>query len=124
MSVNVPYGPEKKSWDESLSPLARSPSGRLLVSPPSWNPLTSYDYKEEMVTSSWYQVPSTGLSEEQRTKALGETARAVQLSFKDTLGFQCNFREFAHAECAQAQGDYLAPTSTMVVSLLDPAAMV
>ena len=54
-----------------------------------------------MVTSSWYQVPSTGLSEEQRTKALGETARAVQLSFKDTLGFQCNFREFAHAECAQ-----------------------
>ena len=101
MSVNVPYGPEKKSWDESLSPLARSPSGRLLVSPPSWDPLTSYDYKEEMVTSSWYQVPSTGLSEEQRTKALGETARAVQLSFKDTLGFQCNFREFAHAECAQ-----------------------
>ena len=101
MSVKVPYGPEKKSWDESLSPLAKSPSGRLLVSPPSWDPLTSYDYKQETVTSSWYQVPSTGLSEEQRTKALAETARAVQLSVKDTLGFQCNFRQFAHAECAQ-----------------------
>ena len=101
MSVDVPYGPEKKSWDESLSPLARSPSGRLLVSPPSWDPLKSYDYKQEAVTSSWYQVPSTGLSEEQRSKALAETARAAQLSVKDTLGFQAKFREFAHAECAQ-----------------------
>ena len=101
MSVDVPYGPEKKSWDKSLSPLARSPNGRLLVSPPSWDPLESYDYEQETVTSSWYQVPSTGLSEEQRSKALAETARAAQLSVKDTLGFQANFREFAHAECAQ-----------------------
>ena len=101
MSVDVLYGPEKKSWDESLSPLAKSPSGRLLVSPPSWDPLTTYDYKQETVTSSWYQVPSTGLSEEQRTKTLAETARAAQLSVKDVLGFQCNFRQFAHAECAQ-----------------------
>ena len=53
------------------------------------------------VTSSWYQVPSTGLSKEQHTKALTETARAAQLSVQDTLGFQANFREFAHAECAQ-----------------------
>ena len=59
MSVDVPYGPEKKSWDKSLSPLSRSPNGRLLVSPPSWDPLESYDYKQEAVTSSWYQVPST-----------------------------------------------------------------
>ena len=66
MSVNVPYGPEMKSCDESLSPLAKSPSGRLLVSPPSWDPLKIYDYKEETVTSSWYQVPSTG-GKEQRT---------------------------------------------------------
>ena len=101
MSVDVPYGPEKKPWHESLSPLARSPSGRLLVSPPSWDPLESYDYEQEKVTSSWYQVPSTGLSEEQRSKALAETARGVQLSAKDTLGFQANLREFAHAECAQ-----------------------
>ena len=101
MSVDVPYGPEKKPWHDSLSPLARSPSGRLLVSPPSWDPLKSYDYKQEAVTSSWYQVPSTGLSEEQRSKALAETARGVQLSAKDTLGFQANLREFAHAECAQ-----------------------
>ena len=90
MSVDVPYGPEKKSWDKSLSPLARSPNGRLLVSPPSWDPLKSYDYKQETVTSSWYQVPSTGLSEEQRSKTLAETARGVQLSAKDTLGFQAN----------------------------------
>ena len=101
MSVNVPYGPEKESWDESLTPLARSPSGRLLVSPPSWDLLKIYDYKQETVMSSWYQVPSTGLSKEQRTKALAETARAVQFPVKDTLGFQCNFREFAHAECAR-----------------------
>ena len=100
MSVDVPYGPGKKSWEESLSPLARSPNGRLLVSPPSWDPLECYDYKQETVTSSWYQVPSTGLSKEQRSKVLAETARAAQLSIRDTLGFQGNFRKFAHAECA------------------------
>ena len=100
MSVDLPYGPDKKAWEESLSPLARSPNGRLLVSPPSWDPLKSYDYKQETVTSSWYQVPSTGLSEEQRTKALAETVSAAQLSVNDSLGFQCNFREFAHVECA------------------------
>ena len=98
MSVNVPYGPEKKSWEESLSPFARSPNGRLLFSPPSWDPLKCYDYKRETVTNFWHQVPSTGLSKEQRTKALAETARAAQISTKDTLG---NFREFADVECAQ-----------------------
>ena len=77
MSVDVRYGPEKKSWDKSLSPLARSPSGRLLVSPPSWDPLES-DYKQEAVTSSWYQGPSTGLSEEQRSKALAESTAIRQ----------------------------------------------
>ena len=84
MSVNVPYGPEKKSWRESLSPLARSPNGRLLVSPPSWDPLKRYDFKQETVTSSWYQIPSTGLSKEQRTQVLAETAGAAQLSIRDT----------------------------------------
>ena len=59
------------------------------------------------------------LSEEQCTKALAEIARAVQLSFKDTLGFQCNFRDFG----LSVHRGSLTPTSTMMVILLDPAMM-
>ena len=100
--VEIRYGPEQNRWTETLSPIARSPrDGKLLVSPPSRDPLTLYDFKQETITSSWYQVPSIALSEEQRAKALTEPAKAVGVSANDTLGFQCNFREFSHAECVK-----------------------
>ena len=100
--AEVRYGPDQKRWKETLSPIARSQrDGRLLVSPPSRDPLILYDFKQEAITSAWYQIPSVALSQEQRTNALTETAKVADISAKDTLGFQCNFREFSHAECVK-----------------------
>ena len=87
---------------KTLSPIATSrKDGRLLVSPPSRDPLSLYDFKQESITSAWYQVPSIALNDKRRTEALAETARAADISAGDTLGFQCNFREFSHAACAK-----------------------
>ena len=100
-NTEIRYGPERKRWTETLSPIARSRDGKLLVSPPTRDPLTLYDFKQESVTSAWYQVPSVALSQEQRTSALAETARVVEVSKRDTLGWQCNYREFSHVECVK-----------------------
>ena len=98
----IRYGPEQKHWTETLSPIARSQrDGRLLVSPPSGDPLTLYDFKQEAITSSWFQVPSVALSRDQRKNALTESVKAAEISVKDTLGFQSNFRDFSHVECVK-----------------------
>ena len=98
----IRYGPDRKRWIETLSPIARSQQdGRFLVSPPSRDPLALYEFKRESITSSWYQVPSVALSQEQRTNALTETAKVAEISKKSTLGFQCNFREFSHVKCVK-----------------------
>ena len=100
--AEIRYGPEQKRWTETLSPIARSQrDGRLLVSPPSGDPLTLYDFKREVITSSWYQVPAVALSEDQRKNALIESAKVAQISVKNTLGFQGNFREFSHVQCVK-----------------------
>ena len=99
MSKAVRYGPEQKPWIETLSPIATSQrDGRLLVSPPSTDPLALYDFKRESITSSWYQVPSSALSQAERQSALTETAKVAETA-KNVLGFQANFRELSHAEC-------------------------
>ena len=104
-NTNIPYGPERKPWIDTLSPLAKSQQGAILVSPPSMDPTTLYDFKQEAVTSVWYQVPTDALSAMQRTRAIDETERATKVSIKDTIGFQTNFREFSHVSCVK---DFLA----------------
>ena len=94
----IQYGPERKLWRATLSSIATSKDGKLLVSPPSVDPLGLYGFKQEPVTSSRYQVPSTALSETQRTEALVETTKVVELTLRDTLGYQCNCRELSHVE--------------------------
>ena len=83
--AEIRYGPaaDQKHWTETLSPIARPSQrdGRLLVSPPSRDPLILYDFKQEAITSSWYQVPSVALSQEQRTNALTETATQEKMYF-------------------------------------------
>ena len=94
----IQYGPQRKPWRETLSSIATSKDGKLLVSPPSVDPLDLYDFKQEPITSSTYQVPSIALSEIQRTEALVETTKVVEDTLRDTLGYQCNCREFSHVE--------------------------
>ena len=57
----IHYGPEQKVWTDTLSSIAKSQDGGLLVSPPSEDPLTMYSFEQEPVTTAWYQVPSTTL---------------------------------------------------------------
>ena len=87
MHTNIPYGPERKPWEETLSPLATS-QGHLLVSPPSEDPATLYDFREEPITSSWYQVPSSAFSKEQCLRAVAETVHAVKISEEDALNIR------------------------------------
>ena len=96
----IAYGPEQRPWEETLSQLAKSPGGDLLVSPPTADPLKLHDHPiAEGITSSWYQVPSTGLSEEQQARAQTETADKIHLS-APVLGFQSN-DHFQHADCVK-----------------------
>ena len=99
--TKICYGPEQKVWTDTLSSFAKSQDGGLLVSPPSEDPLIMYSFEQEPVTAAWYQVPSTALNEEQRARALHETAQAGDVSRKHTIGFQANFREFSHAACVK-----------------------
>ena len=90
-AATVPYGPERKPWEETASSLAKF-QGTHLVSPPSVDPATLYDFKEEPITSAWYQVPSSGLTKEQRTRAFDETEKAIQHSENVFLGCRRSLR--------------------------------
>lgn len=94
----IQYGPQRKPWRETLSSIATSKEGKLLVSPPSVDPLNLYDFKQEPITSSRYQVPSIAFSDTQRTEALIETAEVFKDTLKDTLGYQSNCRELSHVD--------------------------
>ena len=87
----IPYGPDRKPWEETVSPLAKF-QGTYLVSPPSVDPASLYDFKEEPVTSAWYQVPSTGLTKGQRTRAFDETEKVIRFSESVLLGHRCSLR--------------------------------
>ena len=98
----IQYGPQRKLWRDTLSSIATSKDGKLLISPPSVDPLDLYDFKQEPITNSMYQVPSAALSEIQRTEALVETKKVVEDTLRDTMGYQCNCREFSHVECVRS----------------------
>ena len=76
------------------------------MSPPSEDPATLYDFKEEPITSSWYQVPSSALSKEQRLRAVAETVHAVKISEEDALGYRRSFRN--HDSTAVVKDSYMS----------------
>ena len=79
---------ERRHWRGSLSEVAVTMDGELLVTPPTCDPLQLESYPEVAgITSSWYQVPSTGLSHDQREQALDETSTAVHKGAAQMLGF-------------------------------------
>ena len=93
MSQDIPYGPERKPWKETLSPLAVKEDGTLMVSPPSQDPAKIYDNpdKERGVTPYYYQVPSLGLSADQARKAQDETFVVADTQTRSLLGYQVTY---------------------------------
>ena len=94
---DFPYSPSRRPWRESLSQVAVSAAdGELLVSPPSSDPLQQAGYTEVPgITSVRYQVPSSGLTQEEYDTAMEETERVLKsgcklfLGFMNTQGFEC-----------------------------------
>lgn len=86
---HIRYGPGRRPWRESLSEMAVTKDGELLVSPPTTDPLQLDSYPEVPgITNAWYQIPSSGQSPEQRQRALDETSTTVHGVASRMLGFQ------------------------------------
>ena len=93
----VIYGPDRRPWRETVSEMAVTEDGELLVSPPSTDPLQLDSYPEVPgVTGSLYQVPSSDHTTEQHQRALKEAiahlskTSQVFLSFQGDLDFKCD----------------------------------
>ena len=90
-SSSSSYGPERRPWRETVSEVAVTEAGELLVSPPSTDPLQLESYPEVPgITSTLYQLPSSGLAPEQRQRALEETSAMLHKVAAGLLGFQAN----------------------------------
>lgn len=95
---DVHYGPRRKPWRETLSKMAviAPQDGTLLVSPPSFDPLS---YRElnlpQGITGASYQVPSSGLTLEEQDNALEETQMAIEASTPLMFGYMSS----QHFQC-------------------------
>ena len=91
--IEIPYGPDRKPWSDTLSPLAIKQDGTFLVTPPSSDPEFTYDTsdKERSITPAYYQVPSSGLSAVQASKAQDETYTVTTRQASNFIGYQSNF---------------------------------
>lgn len=89
----TPFGPGGKPWTETLAEAARS-NGKILISPPVGPPGEQYVCPENTEIHD-FQVPSTGLSDEQRIAALANIKKHHQEREKFFLGFQAN-QDFPH----------------------------
>ena len=88
---DISYGPERRPWRETVSEVAVTEDGELLVSPPSTDPLQLDSYPEiPGVTSTFYQLPSSGLPSHQLQQAVEETSTLVHQVAEHMLGFQAN----------------------------------
>ena len=94
LDSRIPYGPSRRPWQDTLSEVAISASdGKLLVSPPTADPLTLDGSSESAVldvTAASYQVPSSGLSREEHDQAMEETKAVITKGNKSFLGFMSN----------------------------------
>jgi len=94
MSQDIPYGPDRKPWRETLSSLAIS-GDSLKITPPSQDPLQLYSFTklEKGITPSFYQVPSRGLTETEHKQAQEETAQHTKQQTANLLGYQVSLGE-------------------------------
>lgn len=93
MSEDIPYGPNRNPWRQTLSNLAVKPDGTLMVTPPSQDPAEIYANpdKERGITPYYYQVPSGGLSASHARRAQDETYSVIETQATNHLGYQCTF---------------------------------
>ena len=77
--------------------MAVTRDGELLLSPPTSDPLQLESYPDVAgITSAWYQLPSSGLSPEQRQRAVKETLNHLShgnhlyLGSPASLDFNCD----------------------------------
>ena len=98
---NILYGPERKPWRNTLSDLAVSPEGKLLVSPPSRDPLVEYAGVVAKVTGSYYQVPSVKLTKDQQDTAHRETRSVLDEQVKNFVGYQVDMKMPQYPEFLQ-----------------------
>ena len=93
MCEDISYGPERKPWAETLSNWGRD-GGKLLVSPPSKDPLELHDFpkEEKGITSTLYQVTTRGFSKDHYNKAQTESAEYMKVKTENFLGFQATLR--------------------------------
>ena len=94
MSKDTPYGPERKPWKDTVSPLAIS-GNDFKITPPSQDPLKLYSFPklEEGITPTFYQVPSKGISKEEYRQAQEETIQHTVEQTKNFLGYQVSLGE-------------------------------
>lgn len=85
----ISYGPERRPWRETVSEMAVTEDGGLLVSPPSTDPIQLDSYPGVTgVTSTFYQLPSSGLASHQLQQAIEETSTLVHHVAEHMLGYQ------------------------------------
>ena len=100
MCEGIPYGPERKPWKDTVSPLAiMDKPGKtgseitMFVTPPSQDPLNVYPNVDKDITPALYQVPSRGLSQEECHQAQEETIQHTLEQTANFLGYQTSLGE-------------------------------
>ena len=88
--TSFPYGPDRKPWKDTLSDLAVSSEGNLLVSEPTRDPLVEYADVSSHVSGANYQVPSLGLKEGQQDAAQKESLDFLLAQTENAIGYQNN----------------------------------
>ena len=88
MCEDIPYGPERKPWMETLSSWGKH-GGKFLVSPPSKDPLKLYSFPKEEngITPTLYQITAQGFSKDHCTRAHAESVEYQKIK-SENLGFQ------------------------------------
>ena len=89
MAENIPYGPDRLPWKDTVAPIAIA-NGEYLVSPPSQDPNNVYVFPEaeKGITPNNYQVPSKGMTADQTRQAQDETHVFSNHQTMNFLGYQ------------------------------------
>ena len=108
---SVPYGPLRLPWRETLADVAVGEETTLLVTPPTFDPLTNQSSNlPDGITPTLYQVPSSGLGLEDCDRALKETTIMLQECADNMFGYMCT----SNFECPDVLASPLTCTQTCV----------